>query len=91
MKKVTKATEETYDAQFIAHPDRWPRWPYLPIKRHTSSGPECCLLVASEHPWSTVYDANLYAMPATQEKFKATAKYKYSSIAELQADGWIVD
>ncbi len=81
------------DREFILNPDLWPAWPYLPLKRYPKgrSGPEVCLLVATERPYEALYAHNLFHLPPTRDEFLAGKKYVYETVDALLADGWIVD
>lgn len=81
------------DGAFIRHVELWPHYPLLPIKRHIADedGPECCLLLATAEPWSTVYACNLFALPKTVSELRKMNKYTYPSVEALLADGWRVD
>lgn len=82
------------DAAFIRAPKLWPVWPYLPIKRYPKghSGPECAILVASEHPEPVrVYGINLFDIPKSREAFEAAQTHTYPTVEDLLRDGWVVD
>jgi hypothetical protein len=96
MTATNKQTDR--DTVMMSSPLKWPRWPYLPIKKWVNYTWETALLWAGDWKSDTelrakvgVYRAYLFALPSTLEEFKATRKEEYNSIAELQADGWIVD
>ena len=82
------------DKQFIESPNKWPRWPFCPMrkrdeKEHFSF--RIGLLVETGEPnWkSTIYlDVNMYNQDMN---LKEAEKKTYSSVDEMQADGWIVD
>jgi hypothetical protein len=85
MTATNKQTDR--DTVMMSSPLKWPRWPYLPIKKWAGDWKSDTELRAKVG----VYRAYLFALPSTLEEFKATRKEEYNSIAELQADGWIVD
>lgn len=108
MKRATQAIDKRIpapnpmDKRFIEHPDEWPAWPFLPIKRtynkeglRVDFSPECCVLWVATLPRSCgaviVYAADFFDLPKTAEDFKRTATYCYKSIDEFLADGWEVD
>lgn len=74
----------------------WPIWPYLPMKKQGNPG--CFCAWAGDYkndnePRTEInlYEANVFHLPKTVEKFKATKKHTYPTIEALLADGWIVD
>lgn len=84
------------DANFVTHPDLWPKWPYLPIKRWVKDEKgredmECGIILGTETPWSRVFVANIWHLPPTREEFLKTEKYQYPTVEALLADGWVVD
>jgi hypothetical protein len=71
--------EESNDLQFMKDPDRWPRWPLLPVKRGTQMG------LMLEHP--RVYLRNLWDSTPLAD----VESIKYDTYESVIADGWIVD
>jgi hypothetical protein len=73
-------------------PERWPRWPVLPVKNPTQREdgifPKCGVMV--EDPMgevrAVVYLVNLFAMD-----LKNAEKITYRNMDELLDAGWIVD
>jgi hypothetical protein len=95
------------DLEFIADPDRWPNWPFLPLKKPQPEGPpECVLCVRVAEGWA-IFRANLFMlvrvaegwaifranlfMLPEPEEFKAAWIKTYASAEEVVADGWVVD
>lgn len=83
------------DAEFIQQPARWPRWPYLPMKRPSKKGIECAFMYAdyaSAEDGFRVYLENPWRLAdLTPEQVKAIAVKEYKTAEELTADGWRVD
>ena len=79
----------------VRSPDRWPAWPYLPVKRGHLPDADLGIVLASEttvlgdHP--TVYLINLFALPRTPDEWAAAPKMTYPSAEAMVADGWVVD
>lgn len=102
-----KQTVQHDDAQMIFDPDRWPAWPYLPIKRGNNKLAEGNLGIiwvgggqykfndATGKPEMVmpvrVYGAYLFDLPKDAEAFKATKSHEYPTVGALLADGWMVD
>ena len=83
------------DVAFLSNPDRWPNWPVCPVKnyqRKDAAGfPACGIVIAGD---SAVYEVNMFALSGMtyndlQEECKV--KHSYTDLAEMVADGWIVD
>ena len=83
------------DAEFIKHPDYWPAWPFLPIRRRKIGDcgleNECALLIATSQPWHSVYLCNLFALPDNIAELNGMRGPSYDSVEALLADGWQVD
>jgi hypothetical protein len=79
------------DRGMILHPNLWPKWPYLPVKRRLEGGsfPETGVIWIGTK--FNIYFVNLFDMPKSAEEFKATNHIPYNNVDELIADGWIVD
>ncbi len=85
------------DKEMILDEDRWPQWPFLPMKKYTDSWPDCQVIHAASK--TTLIKVNLYNLPPTildcfmfnLEELNQLPKQTYSSIDEMLADGWIVD
>ncbi|MGW8177945.1 MAG: hypothetical protein ACWGQW_04010 [bacterium] len=93
--EAKRIDEEQDDRGMILHPDLWPKWPMLPVKRRIYDkygnfrDLECGVLF--ENTRFTVYVVNLFMLPKTFKEFQNTKHYKYSNVDELLADKWIVD
>lgn len=81
------------DAAMILRPDRWPRWPILPLKRlrEGQGWPEYGVLLALAEYRTAVFKANLFALPPTEAELLALEKIEYPSFTALLDDGWTVD
>ena len=66
--------------------DRWPVWPFLPLKRGEFSRGEVGILVAGMGP--LVHMVNLFE---TANKLRDCQKAEYTSFEQLVSDGWVVD
>lgn len=91
-----KQSRPLTDAEMIGDPDRWPRWPVLPVKRRVGGDSVMGIVFADadlrdRHP--AVYELNMYHIEGTvaECKAKAKAKHEYASIDALVTDGWVVD
>ena len=71
----------------MAEPDRWPRWPYLPLTR----GAELGLMTAIISHRTTVFLQNLFMLPERAADFLDGPKIVYASFEEIVQDGWIVE
>jgi hypothetical protein len=93
MKRALKApdTKTAKQLEMMQHPETWPRWPFLPLIRHTKGlkpfGEEG-LLYDDRANQFTVYFANLYLLP---KNLAACASKAYLSYEAILADGWEVD
>lgn len=83
------------DRKFIMNPDKWPRWPHLPMKRPSKKPgvwPELATL--TDNPSN--FDGPL-KFPVTMRisdgasPFKIKEEKIFNSVEEILADGWIVD
>lgn len=93
------------DEQMIRSPDRWPDWPWLPMKTRPAEGKkqELGIIIAVENRvrWPAepvapvIIHMNLWMAKQSSEDletiFKMTPKTEFGSVAELLAAGWIVD
>ena len=95
------ATQTTSNRQrhivMFASPKRWPCYPFLPVKRRTDNGDQLGLLydaigVSRTYGYkATVFLANLFGLPKTEDELLALPKCVYDIFEELVDDGWIVD
>jgi hypothetical protein len=72
------------DVAMIKNPDRWPKWPFLPMTRE----PNGVGLLRQEGQGYVVILANLFT--TLEAKLKANS-IKYASAEAVVADGWRVD
>lgn len=89
------------DKAFMSDPNKWPCWPFLPVKRYTAQagpGPVCGLILAVEGQMTTVYFASMFRtegrvgeLTTDFIKNEAIKRTVYEDIDKLLADGWIVD
>ena len=85
-------TMKESDKEFINHPDKWPAWPLLPMKKSDGHGDNEFAIIAevmSDSPWSmTLYlKANIFMMKPLKDYIKKV----YTSTDEMLNDGWRVD
>lgn len=76
------------DLSMINDPDRWPRWPFLPIIRDRSYKPDDTGLLFDGEGKKTVYLCNLFMVP---DDLRTIPKLEYDTAEALLADGWTVD
>lgn len=103
--KVTKAakaatTPAERDSAFILDPDRWPKWPVLPLKRRGYAAHEvqhfCGFLVHFDKrlgPPFNVYLGTIYSIRAADTWSEALAEFPmeiFASIDDLVKE-WTVD
>ncbi len=83
------------DQRMMEHPERWPRWPVLPIKRRMDHGlPDYAVMLAIEHHGTTVVHINLSYISngkTLNQIVEDSATTVYPDIDSLLDDGWIVD
>lgn len=82
------------DRAFILNYDRWPVWPYLPLKRRNNSLEDKNLGVLCADGFKngfTIYHVYLFDLPRTAELFMASPQSHYKTVDDLLSDGWIVD
>lgn len=81
----------------IRDQDKWPCWPYLPVKKagkaHLGVEGKCLgLLLATEELVNqgkpTVYYVSLYDVP---KDLASAPKKEYPTVEALLDDGWVVD
>ena len=74
------------DLGMMSDPEKWPRWPYLPLKKRGSL--DLGVLCASRNPEGKMLfspNANLYSDP------KTWAESSWKTPEELVEEGWVVD
>lgn len=74
------------DLVMLRHPDRWPRWPVLPLVRGATVG---CLMADSQG-YVLLY-CNIYALPRSAAEFEALRKEVYATAEAVLDAGWEVD
>jgi hypothetical protein len=88
---------DTNHTTMVSEPNRWPKWPWLPLKRwnHQTCHYDCALLHADDGTDRaakvTLYEVNLYAVRTwfpTQEMPVAQVFPDWASF--VQSD-WLVD
>lgn len=84
------------DKAMMSSPDRWPRWPWLPMKRHVNghSDLDLGLLHADAFPdqpckiyKGNLFEGKLHYFPLADQAFWS----EYPNFDAVLADGWIVD
>lgn len=93
-REAKRIDEEKDDRGMILHPDLWPKWPYLPVKRHVYEDGNFKTLetgIIFENTRFTVFIANLFMLPKTLKEFLKLPKYEYTNVDDMLADKWIVD
>jgi hypothetical protein len=83
---------------FLAGPDRWPAWPFLPlVRRRPGQADECGLLYDARGAAgltglsATVFRANLFELPPTLTAFLALPRETHDTPEEVYDAGWRVD
>ena len=83
--------------QFVTTPALWPAWPVLPVVRAARGATELGLMfdargVAGLTGYSaTVFAANLFALPATLDRFLALPREVFDCGEDVVRAGWRVD
>jgi hypothetical protein len=84
----------------ISDPDKWPRWPFLPLKRILPDlNPPRNFVFGivfdgergSDQAGFTVRFANIFHMPQTLEEYQQLNYCFYRDADALIDDGWVVD
>lgn len=99
MEPTTVSTDEmrVRTLQFVANPDLWQYWPFLPLVRRKNGEEELGLLYDALHAKDlpgfscTVWRCNLFLLPATLEELLAMPKEVFDTCEELVSSGWTVD
>jgi hypothetical protein len=82
---------------FLAHPELWPLWPFLPVVRRGSGGEELGVVYdarrASELTGysATVFLRNMFTLPDQLSEFLTLPKEVFDTAEELAEAGWRVD
>jgi hypothetical protein len=83
---------------FLRHPKLWPQWPFLPVMRRRPGveEEEGVLYDARGSSGklgysSTVFLANYFLLPSTEEEFLALPRETYDTPEEVTDAGWTVD
>jgi len=86
-------TKTKDDRSFIQNPNRWPQWPFLPIKRRdkTLANKNLGILCDTEDSKIIVYHVNLFDLPKVSLSDPSIPKTNYDSIDALLIDDWEVD
>ncbi len=87
------------DLRLFRTPGLWPAWPFLPVVRPAPDGPgrQCGVLydaVAASGRFgfsATVFLANLFLPPATEDALFTLPRYVYDTPEEVADAGWRVD
>lgn len=87
------------DKGFILDPNRWPCWPWLPLKRgdHSLENKNLGLLFHGSLETKeftkgfTIYHTNLFGLPRSKEEWAKVPTTHYDTVDLLLADGWVVD
>ncbi len=86
MKSEARKHTDVDQIDMMTHPDKWPRWPYLPLIKNDSKSildRRIGYLIADST--FTVHEGNIF-MPDPN-----TSAVPYKTANEVLADGWVVD
>jgi hypothetical protein len=90
--------EQDRNLLFMATPDLWTVWPFLPLMRRKPGCEEECGVMYDLYHLSgqtgfscTVFFTNLFLLPPDQEQFLALPKEIYDTVEDIYAAGWRVD
>jgi hypothetical protein len=72
--------------EMLLHPEWWPLWPFLPLKRSKEGERELGVFYESTKGKIEVIMSNVFA-----DDFCRAPRKEYPSIDALLADGWVVD
>lgn len=78
------------DVEFIKAEEKWPNWPYLPMKRRRDG---------EEPEFGSIISGSLFSirkgyfrtLPKTLPELLALPTWEYGSIEAMLADGWLID
>jgi len=81
------------EKDFILHPERWPKWPILPMKHKDG---RVGIIVAAKDYLSTVFLINIWELGEVARTIRDLTnpnipREQYSSVDEMLAAGWKVD
>lgn len=87
------------DLVWFRSPHLWATWPFLPVARPLPGGAGRQLGVlydarnaSGKYGYSaTVFLANLFLLPRTEEELFALPRCVYDTVDELADAGWVVD
>lgn len=81
---------EKLTQRVLEHPEGWPCWPLLPMKKRKKDGgfPDIGLIHANER--LTIYMTNMFDV-RNYEELKKKSHVDYKSSEDIIKDGWIVD
>jgi hypothetical protein len=90
-KQVTVIVSEKEEhVKMMQYPDKWPRWPILPMVRKTNADPlgNPGFIVDGDTDKFTVYKANIFMIP---KDFETIPREIYLNFEEIFDAGWRVD
>ena len=82
---------------FLANPDLWPHWPFIPVVRRCSGEEELGVVYDAREAVdltgysATVWITNLFTLPTEFSEFLQLPKEVYDCAEELAGAGWRVD
>jgi hypothetical protein len=91
--EVKQESQEDKDLAMMSDPRLWPRWPWLPMKRHGKDGLECATLHAdayADKP-NVLYTITLYEIKTYFPTPEMPKTKEYPNFAAMLQDGWEVD
>ena len=94
---LSSGRERARNLLLLSSPRLWPAYPFLPVARRTPAGDECGLMMDLAGLFglygygSTVFPANLYALPPTLAGLLALPRRAFDSADEVYDAGWRVN
>jgi len=81
------------DLHRVTHPEKWPRWPLLPMTRSRVDGPQCAVLVAPTGARWQLYEKNIheFKVGALRPQLEGCPVFEYATADAVLAGGWKVD
>jgi hypothetical protein len=82
---------------FLANPDLWPLWPFIPVVRRRSGDEELGVVYDARQAVdltgysATVFITNMFSLPAHFQEFMKLPKEVFDTAEELAEAGWRVD